>query len=363
MMKKLALIALLMGSTAQAVTVASSDGKHVKVPDDLAMLSGTLSDFMEDPGVGEVTSSIPVLGATGATLRLLIPAMQDLKKAQGKASTDTRMYDLISQIRFAHVTTPEQFTDVLLTAHVLGIELVVEAAAHRKAIEIHATKHAAALAATLRAELMDIIAKHYAILYKEDLYAQQLPGMHRSVSLSIDDLWELTEEPITPVDSLEITGHVDSRLDLSGYGLTSAHGLEKLLDRYPDITGLFLDNNRLTTLPDTIGNFHKLEVLFARNNQLTSLPDTVGNLKYLININLSNNQLTALPWCIGKLHHLRFLFLTHNQLRELPDSIEELQSLRWLDVQHNDLATLPTSFEYLQNLGMLYLDNNRLTIR
>jgi Leucine-rich repeat (LRR) protein len=126
---------------------------------------------------------------------------------------------------------------------------------------------------------------------------------------------------------------------------------------------LFLDNNQLTTtLPDSIENLTNLEDLYLDNNQLTILPDSIGNLTNLETLDLKHNQLTILPDSIGNLTNLEFLYLNHNQLTILPDSIGNLTNLKFLYLDNNQLTTLPNSIGNLTNLEELYLDNNQLTI-
>ena len=45
------------------------------------------------------------------------------------------------------------------------------------------------------------------------------------------------------------------------------------------LTELYLDNNQLTSLPDSFGRLTALTELYLYNNQLTSLPDSFGSLK------------------------------------------------------------------------------------
>ncbi len=68
--------------------------------------------------------------------------------------------------------------------------------------------------------------------------------------------------------------------------------------------------NRLTQLPDSIGNLKQLRYLNAMSNQLTSLPDSIGGCTALLRCGLKNNQLTALPASMGQLSSLVELYLT-----------------------------------------------------
>jgi hypothetical protein len=124
---------------------------------------------------------------------------------------------------------------------------------------------------------------------------------------------------------------------------------------------LDLNHNRLTALPDNIGNLAHLIALNLEGNHLTSLPNSIGNLTGLAGVNLNNNRLTSLPNNIGNLTQLKYLYLSDNQLTVLPNSIGNLANLKVLELQNNRLTSLPDSICNLTNLGMLYLNNNQLT--
>ncbi|MFC7644085.1 leucine-rich repeat domain-containing protein [Streptosporangium lutulentum] len=81
---------------------------------------------------------------------------------------------------------------------------------------------------------------------------------------------------------------------------------------------LNLTDNRLTTLPQAIGEMTALRELRLYNNRLATLPDTIGRLSRLRELHLMNNQLTALPGAIGELNQLRHLDLRNNPCESCP---------------------------------------------
>jgi Leucine-rich repeat (LRR) protein len=56
-----------------------------------------------------------------------------------------------------------------------------------------------------------------------------------------------------------------------------------------------LHNNRISSLPESIGNLNQLKVLRINNNLLTLLPSSVSKLILLENLDVSNNSLYTLP--------------------------------------------------------------------
>jgi internalin A len=76
----------------------------------------------------------------------------------------------------------------------------------------------------------------------------------------------------------------------------------------------------------------------ARDNQSTDLsfewekisilPDSIGDLFNLIALNLNGNELTNLPDSIGNPTNLSWLCLSLNQLDRLPNSIKNFTNLQ-----------------------------------
>jgi leucine-rich repeat protein SHOC2 len=126
-------------------------------------------------------------------------------------------------------------------------------------------------------------------------------------------------------------------------------------------TKLFLQNQQLTMLPDTIGNLSNLTYLNLSGNQLTILPDTIGDLSSLSGLELSENKLIELPNNIGNLSCLHHLSLHDNQLTRLPKNICNLQHLSSLELSNNQLSELPEGISKLTKLTELSLSGNPLT--
>jgi len=152
----------------------------------------------------------------------------------------------------------------------------------------------------------------------------------------------------------------DTGLDASSNRLST---LPDAVGQLVALQNLNLDNNNFTTLPDAIDGLVALRVLDLRYNRLTTLPDTVGNLAALQRLNLRNNRLTALPDTVGNLAALQRLNLSSNRLTTLPDSVGNLAALQKLSLANNQVTTLPDTVGNLVALQELDIrNNNQLTM-
>jgi len=114
--------------------------------------------------------------------------------------------------------------------------------------------------------------------------------------------------------------------------------------------GLWLDNNNLTSLPESFGNLKIGGTLHLGYNKLTSLPESFGNLKIGGDLWLNHNKLTSLPESFGNLKIVGSLGLYNNKLESLPESFGNLKVSGDLLLYNNKL----TSFPKFRNLNIIY---------
>jgi Leucine-rich repeat (LRR) protein len=102
-------------------------------------------------------------------------------------------------------------------------------------------------------------------------------------------------------------------------------------------------NNRLTFLPQTIGNMSSLEYLYLGNNDLRMLPVEIQNLNKLRTLDLSDNEIAGdPPEFLGQLESLIELDLTNCcSGNRLPSSLSNLEKLEYLYV--NSYQIIPYS--------------------
>jgi leucine-rich repeat protein SHOC2 len=80
-----------------------------------------------------------------------------------------------------------------------------------------------------------------------------------------------------------------------------------LLQFIPLFFFIQVQNNQLTSLPDSIRGLRVLEKFILSQNQLTTLPDGLFYCTSLLNLNLSRNHLSKLSNKIGDLSYLQEL--------------------------------------------------------
>ena len=103
-------------------------------------------------------------------------------------------------------------------------------------------------------------------------------------------------------------------LDLSGQGLRSLS--PRLFQNYTFLTKLFIDSNKLSSLPHAIGQLRSLRHVDASRNQLKDLPESLGMLVNLECLDLFDNNIRTVPFQIGHLHRLDFLGIDGNPFDE-----------------------------------------------
>ncbi|MBA1376915.1 leucine-rich repeat-containing protein kinase family protein [Pseudomonas brassicacearum] len=179
------------------------------------------------------------------------------------------------------------------------------------------------------------------------LRAGQLSGITR-LDLACG-LTEFPREIFELADSLEI-------LNLSGNQLET---LPDDLYRLTHLRVLFCSDNRFTELPECLGRCAGLTMVGFKANQIervtgAALPPL---LRWLI---LTDNRISQLPDELGQRPHLQKLMLAGNRLRALPKSLAQCHRLELLRVSANQLAELPSWLLELPNLSWLAYAGNPL---
>jgi len=117
---------------------------------------------------------------------------------------------------------------------------------------------------------------------------------------------------------------------------------------------LDLRENKISSLPSTIGRLSSLTVFLISHNHLKELPPgapdcqgdyfpEIGECADLVHLDVQHNELTALPDSIGKLSKLSRMGMRYNKLEELPASLAQCTKFEEFIVESNQLTQLPVS--------------------
>ncbi len=172
----------------------------------------------------------------------------------------------------------------------------------------------------------------------------ELKGVKR-LTLS-ENLTFFPEEIFELAESLEI-------LDMSHNLLTS---LPEDISRLTKLKIAFFSYNRFVNVPSFIG-CKKLTLLGLKGNQIEIFDEDIlpHDLNWLI---LTDNRLSSLPRSIGKLHKLQKFPLAGNQIQRLPDEMANCKNLELLRLSANLLQEIPLWLLTLPKLSWLAFSGN-----
>ena len=145
------------------------------------------------------------------------------------------------------------------------------------------------------------------------------------------------------------------KLDLFQCDLSSLPS--SLPDILPNLSILFCMKNNFTEMPAVIGQCPRLQMVSFKSNKLTSIhPEALQpQMRWLI---LTDNRLESLPSTIGRCTDLQKFMLSGNLLTALPDEIENCKSLELIRLASNRLEEPPIKLLSLPNLSWVALSDN-----
>lgn len=168
-----------------------------------------------------------------------------------------------------------------------------------------------------------------------------------------ENLSYFPQEIFELADSLEI-------LDLSNNSLSH---IPQEISRLKKLKIAFFSNNLFTSVPSAFKGCENLYILGLKankieqfdedilplsiswliltDNRLISLPDSIGKLTKLQKFPLAGNRLTELPRSMSKCKNLELLRLSANQLQEIPSWLLNLPKLSWLAFSGNPCVNTP----------------------
>ncbi|XP_063233059.1 toll-like receptor 3 [Bacillus rossius redtenbacheri] len=136
--------------------------------------------------------------------------------------------------------------------------------------------------------------------------------------------------------------------------------------RFPNLTALYVDGNRLRDLSgDCLSGLPELTNISLANNLIPSLPPAVFRWNQKLQfIDLSANRMDSLdPAVFRNLSRLRHLNVSHNTIKVLrPDTFSGLESLERLLISYNHISSLhPRTFRDLAKLDVLDASHNNIS--
>ncbi|WP_163391306.1 leucine-rich repeat-containing protein kinase family protein [Enterovibrio norvegicus] len=177
------------------------------------------------------------------------------------------------------------------------------------------------------------------------LRAGELVGVTR-LTLS-ENLTEFPLEILSLADSLEI-------LDLSNNQLST---LPAEIAHLHKLKIFFASNNRFNTMPEVLGNCPELEMIGFKANQIVHVPDNAlpPKLRWLI---LTDNRIETLPDSLGLRPRMQKLALAGNRLTSLPQTMRHLKNLELLRISANQLTECPNQLLDLPKLAWFAFAGN-----
>ena len=160
-------------------------------------------------------------------------------------------------------------------------------------------------------------------------------------------LQQFPDEIFTLADSLEI-------LDLSDNQLTA---LPDTLPRLGKLRAIFCSGNPFTTLPAVLGQCPSLSMIGFKSCRIDTVPAAAlpAGLRWLI---LTDNRISQLPEALGQCTRLEKLMLAGNQLHSLPASLAQCRQLALVRIAANRFERLPACLLQLPQLAWLACAGN-----
>ena len=179
----------------------------------------------------------------------------------------------------------------------------------------------------------------------EDLRAGRLEGI-KQLTLS-ENLTTFPLEILTLADSLEM-------LDLSNNQLSE---LPSEIAQLKKLKIAFFSYNKFTHFPSALKECKNLYMLGFKANQIEYFAEDILplDLSWLI---ITDNRLTSLPRSLGKLHKLQKFTTAGNKLTSLPEEMAACHKLELLRISANELTHIPNWLAKLPKLSWLAFSGN-----
>lgn len=120
---------------------------------------------------------------------------------------------------------------------------------------------------------------------------------------------------------------------------------------------LFCSENLFTVLPEVLADCPQLDIVGFKSNIIETVPGKAlnANIRWLI---LTNNRISEIPATIGNCHRMQKLMLAGNQLTYLPVELSQCRNLSLLRISANRLSKLPQWLLAMPKLSWLAFSGN-----
>ena len=303
----------------QEITLqAGEGGLEVKIPKEVAELSKTLKDMMEDIDV--YSTPIPLPNLDSPLLESIVMLMQFVYNNGSFGDLLLLTEDVVSQgIKPSDLGDAVNYLDIEAlkgpVANAMIHDMYKKYGGNRNMIEWYILK-----IPIEKSEIRAWVAKYWFLNYGNvNLQDFILPDL--DYGFSIAELLQFHKLPkpedyliidLIPGSSLEGT----AELNLKNLRINDLTGLNAI-PNISSVTVLNLDNNRLSHLPPKVfTGLNKLELLGLKNNWLTDLKSGVfAGLSRLRRLNLGGNRLTRLGQGVfDGINQNCYIFIEGNQL-------------------------------------------------
>ncbi|RHZ86432.1 hypothetical protein Glove_51g77 [Diversispora epigaea] len=119
-----------------------------------------------------------------------------------------------------------------------------------------------------------------------------------------------------------------------------------------------LNISKFTLLEGAVPYLKTLRKLYLQNNQLKTLPESLFHLTTLEDIHLQCNELTSLSPNIGLLVSLCELIIFSNKIQEIPSQIRECKKCYLLNFNENKLTRFPAELLKMEKLSAFRVRDN-----
>jgi Leucine-rich repeat (LRR) protein len=106
------------------------------------------------------------------------------------------------------------------------------------------------------------------------------------------------------------------------------------------IAKLYLSNNYLTVVPNTIFHFTSLSILDISDNKITRLPAHIWNVATMEWLNASHNQIEVIPGGIIDCQLLERIDFSFNPIRELPIELNSHALMTYISVRNTKISDI-----------------------